>query len=153
MEYNIDFVATLERDSQTESIGLTDGEKYQMYLDGRTASPLAEIYIGKFFKQIITRKDAKGIDFVYNDKKNSRTIECKLITHKSGLDLAPSHMKGKGRKFDKTQYEYYCDNKDFCVVDATTPMRLRVIFVRGEDYKHKNYFSKTGALKEFFKDI
>lgn len=57
-----------------------------------------------------------GSDF--RSKRNAVKVECKGF-NKNGVDLSPSQMKGKGRKFDQDAFDEDARSKDFIVADTS----------------------------------
>ncbi len=96
---------------------------------GSPAGFFAENFVAKVLKDHADHVPSRGYDLLSND---GIKIEIKGL-NQNGVDLSPSEMKGKGRKFNREQYEKESIEKDFIIADTSNlSSEIKFFIVPGE---------------------
>ena len=82
---------------------------YELFKDGRITGLLIEHLLGHSFRNI-TKSGNAGEAFDLFESTTRKVYECKSAKDIS-FDIAPSHMKGQGRKFNRDE----CENRILAV--------------------------------------
>jgi len=122
-EFNV--IYHLDLTGQVKFGKLPEETLYKVFQDGRAAARLLEHYLVLLVPGLVY-VDAAGHDFVLGKVK----LECKCYT-RTGLNMAPSHMVGKGRKIDKLKLQSAAKDLVYIFCDITTFPKIRIVFQQG----------------------
>lgn len=116
-------------DAHYIDIKIDDIEEQQIhdiFKDGRIFGLLAEPWIASKFKNMTKLNDGSApYDFHMSvGKYGTLKIEHKIMNRNGIADLVPSYMKGKGRKFDRDDYESFVDSVDGFAITSLSDMPL-----------------------------
>lgn len=84
---------------------------------GSAAGFFAEELTAALLKEHLNHAPVSGSDFC--SKSSGVRVECKGL-NRNGVDLSPSMMKGKGRRFDRDLFQEDARTKDFIIADTSS---------------------------------
>jgi len=129
---------------------LTKEEINQVFQDGRSASPVLEMQLVKWFSELTHVSGCKDHDHL--DKQGNK-YDAKNFT-KNGLRFMPSKMIGVGRAFNKIEFHKKAKSLTYIVCDIKEFPNIKVVFKSGKELikEYPNGSVGPSKRKEFFND-